>query len=854
MGAQRTGRLTIYLGAAPGVGKTCAMLEQAHRLLADGVDLVVGVVETHGRAGTAALTEDLEIIPRREITYRGTDLTEMDLPAILRRAPAVVLIDELAHTNAPGVEHRKRWEDVHACLEAGIDVLSTLNVQHLESLGDVVSSITGTVQLETVPDEVVRAADEIELVDISPEQLHHRLRAGHVYRPERVDAALGNYFRIGNLTALRELALLWLADRVDEALARYRESKQIRETWEARERVVVAVTGDADSLTMVRRASRIASRASADLVVVHVLRSDGLTTSERHMHEVRSLAANVGASVHTVVGDDIPGTLLEFARGINATQLVIGASRRSRLQRLFAEGIGDAIVRQAGSIDVHLVTTRSVPPRRRTPRPALRRLSAWGAAIAVPAFLTAAFTLFGGSLDFSTLSSLYLVGVLAVSLLGGMWPAAMCALASALALNYCFTPPVHSFTIAEPKNILSLGVMVAVALAVSFLVDFSAGRHQAAVSAARDADLLTVFARAALRSSSLPVLLEKLRDVFGQSVARFVAADGTVVAESCAPDYAQPLATTPDSSVTTSSGSELQLWGRRLSAHDQRLLGTVAEHAAAVVRHEELSRTAAENLALAEADKLRRSLLAAVGHDLRTPLAAAKLSVSSLRSEHVHFGPEETDELLATIEESVDHLGSLVDNLLDSSRLAAGVVHPEMRTVDLDLVAHQAMFAATVGAPDLRHRFAIDTDGLSTWADPGLLERVLANVLANAVRHAPQSQIRLTAARSGAVSGNGVVIDIADDGDGIPDRLRPAAFEPFHRSGDATGSSGIGLGLSVAKGFTEAMGGTISLGDTPGGGTTVTIELPGCPAAADTPVSPARATALQTPAAQEQER
>ncbi|MBI3690618.1 MAG: universal stress protein, partial [Mycolicibacterium aromaticivorans] len=340
--------MRIYLGAAPGVGKTFAMLGEAHRRLERGTDLVAAVVETHGRQKTADLLSGIEVIAPRYIDYRGTSFPELDVPAVLARKPQVVLVDELAHTNTPGSKNPKRWQDVEELLEAGIAVISTVNVQHLESLNDVVAQITGIEQQETVPDEIVRSAAQIELVDITPEALRRRLSHGNVYAPEKVDAALSNYFRRGNLTALRELALLWLADQVDAALAKYRADNKITATWEARERVVVAVTGGAESETLVRRASRIASKASAELMVVHVARGDGLSgVSAPQMGKVRELAASVGATVHTVVGDDVGKALLDFAREMNATQLVIGTSRRSRWARVLDEGIGAAIVQDS---------------------------------------------------------------------------------------------------------------------------------------------------------------------------------------------------------------------------------------------------------------------------------------------------------------------------------------------------------------------------------------------------------------------------------------------------------------------------------------------------------------------------
>lgn len=836
MSGTTRGRLHIYLGAAPGVGKTTEMLDRAHRLVAEGKDVVVGLVETHGRAGTAALLEGLESVPRRTVSYRGTRMTEMDLPAVLERAPQIALVDELAHTNAPGVEHAKRWQDVADLLDAGIDVHSTLNIQHLESLNDVVSRITGSEQREKVPDAVVRAADEIELVDLSPEQLRLRLMAGQVYQAERVDAALGNYFRVGNLTALRELALLWLADRVDEALGRYRDTERITDTWEARERVVVAITGGPESVTLVRRASRIASRSSAELVIVHVLRGDGLVSPGDSMAEVREVAASLGATVHTVAGDDVRTTLLDFARGVNATQLVLGTSRRSRWRRLFDEGIGSAVLQDSGPIDVHMVThpEASGARRRGAPRPAARRTSAWAAALLVPVLVGGINQLFDERLDFSSQGWFFLVGVLAVSLLGGVWPAAVCAIVSGLVLNFFFTHPRYSVTIAEPANVVSILVMVAVAIAVSVLVDRSARRHREATRSGRDAELLTLFAKSALRAPRLDALLEQVRDVYAQDGVAFLGADGTVVAGAGArPPATEAEATTSvQSSLSTSAeaapGDRLLLAGPRLTGHDRRILAVVAEHASALVRNQELARAAADSQALAEADRLRRSLLSAVGHDLRTPLAAAKLSVSSLRSGDVDFGPEDTAELLATVEESVDHLAALVDNLLDSSRLAAGAVHPSPREVDVEETAVTALVAATVGRKSDRRRVTVDTDGATVWADPGLLERVLGNLLDNALRHAPESAVRLTARTLWDTGRARTLIAVADDGEGIDAPSRDAVLRSFHRAGDTNASTGIGLGLSVVRGFVEAMGGTVSIDETPGGGTTVEVDLPAC--------------------------
>src|SRR6202167_1201599 len=353
----KRGELRIYLGAAPGVGKTYAMLGEAHRRLERGTDLVAAVVETHGRRKTAEMLDGIQIIPPRYIEYRGSSFPELDVPAVLARRPQVGLVDDLAHTNTPGSKNEKRWQDVEELLDAGITVISTVNIQHLESLNDVVAQITGIEQKETMPDSIVREAAQVELIDITPEALQRRLSHGNVYASERIDAALSNYFRRGNLTALRELALLWLADQVDTALAKYRAENKITDMWEARERVVVAITGGPESETLLRRASRIASKATAELMVVHVVRGDGLAgLSDGRMAKIRELAGSIGASVHVVVGDNVSCALLDFARETNATQLVLGSSRRSRWASVFSEGIGAATINNSGKIDVHMVS------------------------------------------------------------------------------------------------------------------------------------------------------------------------------------------------------------------------------------------------------------------------------------------------------------------------------------------------------------------------------------------------------------------------------------------------------------------------------------------------------------------
>ncbi|RZS39315.1 two-component system sensor histidine kinase KdpD [Herbihabitans rhizosphaerae] len=833
----RRGELRIYLGAAPGVGKTFAMLGEAHRRAERGTDVAVGLVETHGRIKTANLIEGLEVVPRKHMTHREHEFTELDVGAVLARKPDVVLIDELAHTNVPGSRNEKRWQDIDELLDAGIDVLSTVNIQHLESLNDVVERITGARQHETVPDEVVRRAEQLELVDITPEALRRRLAHGNVYPAHRIDAALGNYFRPGNLTALRELALLWVADQVDVALQRYRAEQRITDTWEARERVVVAITGGAESEALIRRASRIAARAGADLLVLTILRGDGLAGAPPYaIARLRKLAEDVGATFHTVVGDDVPAALLDFARGVNATQLVLGTSRRSRLARLFDEGIGAAVVQQSGPIDVHMVTHDEAQRGRRFrlwPKVMVpdRALLGWALAIVLPAAVTLVCVLLREELILSTNVVGYLMATVAVALVGGLGPALVASLLSALLLNYFFTEPLYTLSVDAQQNVVTLIAMVVVGVAVALVVDRAARRAEQAARARTEAALLASYARTVLtHPEPLDRLLEKVRENFGlTSVALLERRKGAwamvtwVGATPCRePDEADvDVAVTPD--------VHLALRGRALPAADRTVLEAAAGQALMALRQQRMAADAAEARRHAEATELRTALLSAVGHDLRTPLTSIKAALGTLRAPDISLSTEDEAELLETIEESTDRLAGLIDNLLDSSRLATGAVAPRVKPVGYDEVVARALSGV-----DGRDRISVDVDEAlpRVLADAGLLERVVANVVDNALRHGVAGVARKSDPREPPVAlrasahADQVELRVVDNGKGLPKGTAESAFAPFQRLGDRDATSGVGLGLSVAKGFTDAMGGTIRAEDTPGGGLTVVISLP----------------------------
>nr|WP_238412551.1 sensor histidine kinase KdpD [Saccharothrix deserti] len=844
-GKRKRGELRIYLGAAPGVGKTFAMLGEAHRRRERGADVVIGLVETYGRAKTAELLGGLEVLPCRRIVHRDVEFTEMDVDALLARRPEVAVVDELAHTNVPGSRNAKRWQDVEELLDAGIDVLSTVNVQHLESLNDVVERITGVAQRETVPDEVVRRAEQVELVDITPEALRRRLAHGNVYAAHKIDAALGNYFRVGNLTALRELALLWVADQVDVALQRYRSERAITDTWETRERVVAAITGGPESETLIRRARRIALRAGADLMVVHIMRGDGLAgASPQLVAGLRRVTEDVGATFHTVVGDDVPTALLDFARGVNATQLVLGTSRRSRLARVFDEGIGAAVIQASGAIDVHMVTHDEA---RRAPRwgwgggtrSRSRKLLGWVLAVALPAGVTGVGLLLGDSLAFSTDLVGFFLATVVTALVGGHGPALAAAFLGAGLLNFFFTPPFHSLAVATPENLVTLIAMLLVAVLVALVVDRAARLAEQGARARTEAALLASYARTVLTSPfPLARLLEKVRENFGlESVALLERRDGEWERVACAGPRPCAEPDEADVDVPVTADVHLALRGRTLPAGDQRALEAAAGQALMALRQQRMAAETAEAQRRAETTELRTALLSAVGHDLRTPLTSIKAAIGSLRDTDLRLSDEDTSELLETVEVSADRLTGLIDNLLDSSRLATGAVVPQLRAVTYDEVVARAL----AGIDEHRSVSVDVAEQLPpVLADIGLLERVVANVIDNALRYgrlAPRRAVDVDADGRIAVDepeiavrasayGDRVELRVVDHGQGLPKNTADAVFAPFQRLGDRDATPGIGLGLSVAKGFVDAMGGTITAEDTPGGGLTIVISLP----------------------------
>ncbi|MDQ0406798.1 sensor histidine kinase KdpD [Streptomyces sp. NPDC000349] len=844
------GKLRIYLGAAPGVGKTYAMLAEAHRRVERGTDCVVAFVEHHGRARTEVMLRGLEQVPRRELEYRGGSFTELDLNAVLARKPQVALVDELAHTNVPGVRNAKRWQDVEELLAAGIDVVSTVNIQHLESLGDVVESITGVRQRETVPDEVVRRADQTELVDMSPQALRRRMAHGNIYQPDKVDAALSNYFRPGNLTALRELALLWVADRADEYLQQYRSEHRVSKIWGSRERIVVGLTGGPEGRTLIRRAARLAEKgAGGEVLAVYIARSDGLTSaSPKELALQRTLVEDVGGTFHHVLGDDIPAALLDFARGVNATQVVLGSSRRKTWQYVFGPGVGATVARESGpDLDVHIVTHEEVAKGRGLPVARGARLgrsrSVWGWFVGLVGPVLLTLLLNAVNLGLANDVLLYLALTVAAALLGGLYPALASAAVGSVLLNWFFTPPVNRITIADPRNILALAIFVGVALSVASVVDVAARRTHQAARLRAESEILSFLAGDVLRGeTSLETLLERVRETFAMESAALLERENDVAPWTCAgrAGSGPPVERPEDADVDMPVGDHmaLALTGRVLPAEDRRVLAAFASQAAVVLDRRRLREEADRSRALAEGNRIRTALLAAVSHDLRTPLAGIKAAVTSLRSDDVAWSEEDQAELLEGIEAGADRLDHLVGNLLDMSRLQTGTVTPLIREIDVDEVAPMALGGVPEGSAELD----IPETLPMVAVDAGLLERALANLVENAVKYSPDDRGVLVAA---SALGDRVEVRIADRGPGVPDEAKERIFEPFQRYGDAPRGAGVGLGLAVARGFAEAMGGTLNAEDTPGGGLTMVLTL----RAAGAPAAPPRPTPAERQAA-----
>ncbi len=814
------GRLRVYLGVARGVGTTHAMLDEAQRRAARGADIVVGVL---GPVGPAAR-------PLAAALERLSPDGVLDADEVIRRRPRVVLIDDLADPSRPG--GRSRWQDAETILAAGIDVLATADIDTIESLQHVIEQITGLPPSGSIPDRVLFQADQVELVDMAPEALRRRLAHGGLIPPEELDAARSARFQPAVLTALRETAMAWMADLVARGRAAASGAPA-----EVRERLLVALPGGTESGPLLERAARLAARMPrAELHSVHVLGSSADAGSgQRDVTDLRRRVTDLGGTHHQVIGDDVATAVIDVARAEHATQVIVGAPRRTGWAARGAAALGwgapsvaGRIIRLAPDLDVHVVHTRpatpAAVPRRADLLPRWRRGLGLVLAGLLPAALTPVLTRADAWVGLAGDALLFLLAVVIAALVGGLWPAVLSAVIGSSLLNYFFIPPLHTFAIGEPHNVISLVIFVLVAVLVGAVVNRAASATEQAARARTESHTLAAMAEGTLRGKdALSTLLEQVRASFGMTSAsllsRSSAEDAWQVVGAVGPN---PPTTPRDADVQAPAGEGLLLVlaGRSLAAADQKVVRAFAAQAQAVLERDRLARGAAAASRLEATERLRDALLVAVGHDLRTPLASARTAITSLRNPDLPLSDAERAELLATADASTQRLARVLADILDLSRLRAGSLQVTREPVWLDDLVPPALDELGPVADAVR---VISAPSLPpALADAALVTRVLVNVIGNALRYSPADRpptVTLSAA-AGRVEAR-----VIDRGPGIAAEDRQRIFTPFQRLGD-TDERGLGLGLALSRGLLEAMEGTLEPDDTPGGGLTMVISLP----------------------------
>jgi two-component system sensor histidine kinase KdpD len=865
------GRLKVFLGAAPGVGKTFEMLTQARQRKLDGIDVVIGVVETHGRIETDLLTKGLERIPKKRMPYKGHVLAEMDIDAILQRRPALVLVDELAHTNYEGSRHPKRYMDVEELLAAGIDVYTTVNVQHLESLNDVVAQITRVRIRETVPDSVFDRADDVELVDTTPQDLLQRLKDGKVYVPDTAERAAQNYFVPGNLTALRELALRRTAQRVDEQMVTYMRAHAIQGPWAAGERVLVCVSEQPGAAALVRYGRRLSDRLRASWAAVYVETAQARRFSEverDRVAEALRVAERLGGQAVTVPAAHVADGILDYARANNFTHVVVSSSQKPWWIEIIRRSAAHEIIRRAGDISVHVVPeqlTRAMKGAAapvRTSEETARALDGkayLGSLAIITVALGLALVLQGFGI--SNVALVFLTGVLTSAIVYGLWPSLFACLVSALAYNFFFLPPLHTFSISDRENVVALFFFIVVAVIASNLASRVRAQALAARERAATTENLYLFSRklagvitlddllwaaafqfAQMLTVRVVILLpegesvavragyppEDLLDDADLAAAKWVWQHGTPAGRGAdtlpgAKRLFLPMRT--GRGVIGVVGLDSDKPGPLLSPDQRRLFDALAGQAALAIERVELAREIGQTRLAAETERLRSALLTSISHDLRTPLASILGSATSLKSYGAAMAPDAREELAGTIQEEAERLNRFIANLLDMTRLESGSIEPHSEAIDVADVVGSALRRAgpVLGPHGVTVTLAPDLPMVRV--DPVLLEQVLFNILDNAAKYTPAAAgVAIRARRTERL----VVIDVLDGGDGIPADDLERIFDKFYRVQAADKKrAGTGLGLAICRGFIEAMGGTISASNrTDGHGAVFTITLP----------------------------
>jgi len=865
------GRLKIFLGAAPGVGKTYEMLVSGRAKIADGMDVVIGVVETHGRNETQALLAGFEIIPRVKVAYRGQELEEMNLDGILARKPDLVLVDELAHTNAQGSRHPKRYLDVKELLDRGVDVYTTLNIQHVESLNDVVSQITRIRVRETVPDSVIDMADDIEIIDLTPDDLIKRLHDGKVYVARTAERALTNYFTPGNLTALRELALRKTAQRVDDQLLTHMQAHAIPGPWAAGERVLVSIDHHPRSASLVRYAARMASRLRAPWSAVYIETNRSISLSEEERDTIAAtlrLAGQLGGEALTLPGREVTEELLRHASANNVTHIVIGSPKKPTWREWLQPSATDQLIRQAGDISVHVISgnekdqtaQRGVKAAATAP---LFDLRAYVLATAYVAIALGVGVVLDQVLDVRNLALVFLMAVLTSAVLHGLRPALYTCIISALAFNFFFLPPRYTLTISDPESVLALFFFLGVAIIASNLTATVQRQAVAARQRARTTEDLYLFSKKLAGTGTLDDVLWatafQIASMLKVRVVLLLPEDGGIAVKAGYP----PDDTLDDADIAAARwawehnhaagrGADTLPGAKRLyvplrtgrtavgvigldsdrrdgpllTPEQQRLLDALADQAALAIERVQLVADVDRAKLAAEADRLRSALLTSISHDLKTPLAAILGAAGTLRDYFISMPAEDRDDLLSTVVDESERLNRFIANLLDMTKIESGAMEPNYALHYAGDIAGSALRRAAKILERHKTEMNIPDDLPMVKVDPVLFEQVLFNLLDNAAKYAPErSTIRIR----GFADAFSVALEISDEGPGIPEGDLDRIFDTFYRvrKGDQV-RAGTGLGLSICRGFIEAMGGTITAGNrTDRSGAVFTIRLPG---------------------------
>lgn len=869
-GVSGRGRLKIFFGASAGVGKTYSMLQAAHERRAEGIDVVIGYVETHRRAETDALRTGLPELPVRSVAYRGSTLREFDLDGALARKPRLILVDELAHTNAPGSRHARRYQDVEELLRGGIDVYTTLNVQHLESLNDLVAQVTGVAVRETVPDSILESADEVELIDLPPDELLTRMRDGKVYLPEQAGQAMEHFFRKGNLIALRELALRCTADRVDAQMQVYRRAEGAERTWPIAEKILVCISPSPSAVHVVRAGRRLARRLRAAWTVLFVEqpRHATLPRSERdHAAQALQLAEKLGAETATLAGHDAVEEIISFAKSRNMSKIVVGKPKRYWWLRDFLSGsFVTRLARQSADIDVFIVQGERGAPAagvEAVPAPAPARKidwSAYGWAIATVAICTGVTAGMADHFERSNLIMVYLVGVVIAAARWGRGPSLAAAVLGVAAFDFFFVPPFLSFAVHDAQYVVTFAVMTAVAAIISTLTVRIKEQAEIARQRERRTGALYSLSRELASTRSLDTMIAAVRrhldEVFEAGSAVFLAGDDGLLAlrdpsvpefaldpkERAVAQWAHEHSEAAGRGTSTLAGAQalyLPLVGSRgpvgvlairlpsgqppLRTEPMHLLETFANQAALALERALLAREAHRNRLAAEGENLRNALLAAVSHDLRTPLAAISGAASSLAFSDARLDPASRRELVLTIHEEAERMARLANNLLDMARLQSRgiVLRREWQPLEEVLGAALEQFDASLVGREVSLQLPADLPLVPI--DEVLVERVMANLLENAIRYTPPtSPIELTA----SADPQAVTVSVLDRGPGLAPGEETRVFEKFVRGETSHSSRGIGLGLAVARSAVEAHGGRIWAENRPDGGAAFRFTLP----------------------------